>query len=411
MPKIIYGTPASDGLWGSKLDDWIWGGDGHDKIMGDDGNDILFGEGGNDSLRGADGDDILYGGAGLDFLDGWNGNDTLFGGSGDDLLRGGAGADDMDGGTGIDTVSYDISQSGVSVSLLTGYAAGGHATGDTLTGFENIEGSLYADNLSGDHGANNIDGNGGDDLIFGFGGNDELDGGIGDDTLYGGDGDDELKGFFDNDTLYGNGGNDVLNGGTDDDMLFGGDGNDRLVGLTGADHLDGGAGIDTADYSSNFDPVTIDLSIALVSGGWADGDVLTSIENLVGSQYDDKLSGDGANNRLDGGLGMDVLKGNAGADTFFFLSSQTGIGRDADRIMDFNQTEGDKIGLLDLNFFLPNDLDFIGSAAFTGQNGEVRFEQSGTNTWVHTDIDGDAVSDFDVLCVGLINFTANDFIL
>jgi hypothetical protein len=54
---------------------------------------------------------------------------------------------------------------------------------------------------------------------------------------------------------------------------------------------------------------------------------------------------------------------------------------------------------------------FIGEAAFSGEERELRFEQLGTDTWISGDSDGDAVADFQIKCVGLINFTASDFLL
>ncbi len=43
-------------------------------------------------------------------------------------------------------------------------------------------------------------------------------------------------------------------------------------------------------------------------------DTLTGIENLVGSNFNDTLTGDGASNRINGGLGHDVLNGGGGDD-------------------------------------------------------------------------------------------------
>ena len=159
-------------------------------------------------------------------------------------------------------------------------------------------------------------------------------------------------------------------------------------------------------YRDSTGAVTIDLSINLVSGGEAQGDTLTGIENLFGGEGNDKLSGDGAANQLVGWRGTDVLRGNGGADMFSFTLMDMGLGRDADRIMDFSQAEGDQIALLGPAL---GDCVFIGDAAFSGQEAEFRYEQIGTNTWVSADVDGDAVADAQILCVGVIDFTASDF--
>ena len=122
------------------------------------------------------------GGAGNDVLVGNDYGNTLNGGIGDDTLTGGVGADTLIGGAGYDTVSYNSSLSGVNVYLyLTGaQTSAGDASGDILSGFENIEGSNSGnDVLFGDANSNLINGRGGSDYIVG---------GAGDDTLIGGDG-------------------------------------------------------------------------------------------------------------------------------------------------------------------------------------------------------------------------------
>ena len=43
------------------------------------------------------------------------------------------------------------------------------------------------------------------------------------------------------------------------------------------------------------------------SGGDAQGDTLTNIENLTGSNFDDTLEGNASNNKLVGGLGIDTV--------------------------------------------------------------------------------------------------------
>ncbi|MHA6196642.1 retention module-containing protein [Pseudomonas wadenswilerensis] len=126
------------------------------------------------------------------------------------------------------------------------------------------------------------------------------------DTLLGGSG---------NDTLNGGDGNDVLIGGDGNDSLYGGNGNDLLIGGPGNDLLDGGAGIDTASYASATSGVTVNLSIAGQQNTVGAGlDTLVSIENLIGSDYNDTLTGDGNANVLQGGLGNDVLNGGGGDD-------------------------------------------------------------------------------------------------
>jgi Ca2+-binding RTX toxin-like protein len=232
---------------------------------------------------------------GADFILGYAGNDRIFGLGGDDWLYGMAGADHLDGGAGTDEAAYNDSHVGVTVSLLSGTGSGGTAQGDTLVNIENLNGSEHADILLGNDLAN---------VLRGLGGNDTLKGGGGADTLYGYDGNDTLKGGGGADTLYGDGG-------------FGDGGNDTLQGGGGADHLDGGSGTDEADYSDSASGVTVSLLSGTGFGGTAEGDTLTSIENLSGSGYADTLYGNNAVNVLRGMDGADTLKGFGGSDTLW----------------------------------------------------------------------------------------------
>ena len=78
------------------------------------------------------------------------------------------------------------------------------------------------------------------------------------------------------------------------------DGDDRLVGGGGADCLNGGTGTDTANYSDSAGGVTVSLVTGQGFGGTAEGDTLTSIENLTGSAHDDFLIGNDGDNVLTG---------------------------------------------------------------------------------------------------------------
>jgi Ca2+-binding RTX toxin-like protein len=336
---------------------------------------LILGTNGKDTLLGGDGDELIYGFGGVDVLDGGAGRDELYGGpgadwvaggAGDDLLVGGAAGDFIQGGAGIDTASYAGSAAGVRVYLNQGEGHDGDAEGDKLIGIENLVGSSHNDGLGGDASDNTIEG------------------GAGDDHLSGGDG------------------NDVLRGGADDDWLGGG---------LDADVLDGGTGSDGIRYYASAAGVTVNLATGTASGGDADGDVLISIEKVSGSTHDDVLTGDDGNNWFFGHQGSDVLQGNGGADIFAFKKLCSGLARAADRIMDFSQAEGD---LIDFSMGGIHPLvatTFIGDATFSGASGEVRYEQTGTNTWVSVDTNGDAAADFQLLCVGTIDFTAADFML
>ena len=95
-----------------------------------------------------------------------------------------------------------------------------------------------------------------------------------------------------------------------------------------------------------------------------------------------------------------------------------------DWIMDFSKAQGDKIDLSGIdakstNFFSNDAFTFIGGNDFSGVAGQLRFEQHQPvngplvipTTTVSGDVNGDAVADFTVNFLGLIDFTAADFML
>jgi Ca2+-binding RTX toxin-like protein len=227
-------------------------------------------------ITGTRGRDTRHGTADHDQLVGLDGEDWLFGEGGDDEFMGGRGADLLNGGPGFDTARYDDSPVGVFVSLLDGRGFNGTAAGDTLFDIESVVGSLHNDILIGNNEANLLQGLDGADSLFGGGG---------------------------------------------DDHLIGDRGNDLLVGGAGGDDLDGGEGIDTADYSDSPEGVSVALGrdgeLGHGSHGFAEGDTLAGIENLVGSLHDDFLLGNNQANRIEGLAGSDVIYGLRGADRLF----------------------------------------------------------------------------------------------
>ena len=299
MPAIV-GTQESntiDDSWPERTDI-----NGRDVIDGLSGNDVLFGYGGDDILNGNNDDDFLYGG------------------TGDDKLHGGG---------GVDTVSYAFAAGGVSASLLTDSATGEGS--DTFSNVENLTGSEFDDELTGDRWNNVLIALGGDDIVNGLDGDDLLSGGDGADALNGGAGIDTASysestegvevslatglGFFgsaEGDRLSGI---ENLVGSDFDDTLTGNGLANRLTGGLGADELNGGGGIDTASYSDSAEGVEVSLATGLGFFGSAEGDILSGIENLVGSDFDDTLTGDALANRLNGGLGDDTLDGGGGVNT------------------------------------------------------------------------------------------------
>ena len=221
---------------------------------------------------------------------------------------------------------------------------------------------------------------------------------------------DRLYGLAGADTLDGRAGNDKLWSGAGDDILFGGIGDDELNGGAGADKLYGGAGRDLADYRDSLAAVALNLSTRVAKGGTATGDTLSSIEDLRGSTFADRLTGNDYANRLFGGngadvliggkgaarlsgeLGSDILTGGAGNDVFVFRAKSDG----ADRITDFSSTtkgnndvlkfSGQTFGNHAVGALLAAEFQISNSAV--AANGAVRFIFDRDDAQLYYDADG-----------------------
>ena len=353
----IYGGPGGgdDILNGGGGDDMLFGGHGDDDLHGGGGDDMLVGGPGNDTYYGGLGSDMIYAmsddtgtisgvaeednertadvnemedamgdmdtlsyarnktAVTIDFqanltqfvsiesLIGTSEDDTLTGTDANpETIEGGDGADILVGGSGVgDTVSYANSDRRVSIDISgdPDSASGGHAQGDTISGFENITGSAHDDILTGDDvEAGNV--------LRGLAGDDELIGGAGSDTLEGGPGADELDG-----------GTNATEAAVEDDG--------------GAD-----SDSDTLSYASSMAAVHANLATNTYSGGDAEGDEIkvdreaydhdmddetdpldvSTFENLTGSMHNDRLTGDHRTNTIMGGDGDDTISGGGAFD-------------------------------------------------------------------------------------------------
>ncbi|WP_370400045.1 calcium-binding protein [Sulfitobacter sp. JB4-11] len=282
---------------------------------------------------------------------------------------------DLDGGAGVDTLDLAQVSHSADVNLKSGKLDHSNAKN-----FENVIGTEFDDRIKGDNQDNEISGLGGSDEIFGRSGDDTLVGNKGDDFVYGGNGDDML--------VWNNGdGSDLLNGGKGDDLvqvnfdtdlvnddlqnkdvaefsaankgvafartelndqtergLFEldirktetletnfGDGDDKAVIVDNVLDkitldLDGGDGTDALDLSQVAQAVVVDLE-----AGTLDGSKAVNFEDVIGTAFDDVITGNDQDNVIRGGSGDDVMSGGEGADTFVFFEEDEGV----DVILDF----------------------------------------------------------------------------
>lgn len=290
-----------------------------------------------------------------------------------------------------------------------------------------------------------------EDHVFGYGGDDTLDGHAGYDILDGGEGNDWLH-----DGPIWDFAGDLLDGGAGDDKLFSLAGRDTIDGREGADYAyisrsymrasllfevasisdwttlvgDGtkvrnaedfalftGSGNDTLQTADGRDYFVSGAGDDKLSGGGGDDTFLAEDGNdaLAGGAGDDTLEGGIGNDLLNGGGDADHLTGGAGKDRFLLASAgHSAVGAGRDRIADFAKgADAIDLRLLDARSDIAGDQGFAwrDTAGFTGAGGEVRYVQTGGNTFVVGDIDGDRTSDFQIQLDGLFILAATDLLL
>ena len=387
---VLVGTAGADVLNGLEGNDNIDGLAGDDQLSGGAGNDVIIGGAGADALGGDAGDDRIVADLADIALDGGadaNGDAPAIE-TGDTLDLSGATEGvfvDLDSQFG-GAPNPGLSQTGFVRNVASG--TGGEITFEIgADEFENIIGTQFDDRLFGNGEANVIQGGAGNDAIHAFGGSDVYDGGEGtdtalfnqagagvnadlaagtagsntlisienfnggvfDDTIAGDDGANVLFGNGGADIIDGRGGDDVIIADTDDISLDGGDDNNADAPTT-----DNG---DTLDLSGATEGVFVDLdanfggapnpglsqegfvrNVASGTGGAVTFDIVANdFENIIGTQFDDRLFGNGEANVIQGGAGddaihafggSDVYDGGEGTDTALF--NQAGAGVNAD---------------------------------------------------------------------------------
>ncbi|MEQ1890734.1 MAG: DUF4214 domain-containing protein [Alphaproteobacteria bacterium] len=187
-------------------------------------------------------------GAEIENVTGSNSTDSLIGNSLDNSFAGLGGNDLIEGLDGIDSVSYENDPAGVQINLETGTGLDGFGGTDSLRGIEIVTGSKFADILRGDGGRNTLRGMAGDDALDGGGQPD-----FGDIPLFIGD---------------------------------------------------------AADYSSmGAISVVVNLSLGRAEDGLGGIYSLAGIEDVLGSDVSDTLTGDNGRNGFRGFAGNDTIDG------------------------------------------------------------------------------------------------------
>ncbi|MEL7203427.1 MAG: calcium-binding protein [Pseudomonadota bacterium] len=254
---LIFGSFADDKIDAQDGDDLIFSLSGDDEVSAGTGDDVVFAGAGHDTVNGGDGEDNMFGGRGNDVLVGNKGNDRMFGGSGDDMLvwNNGDGSDLMNGGRGHDQVQVNFNTDLVNDDLQNKDVAEFSVT-DKGVQFARIE-----LNDQSEVGLFQLDIRNTEELETNFGG--------GDDTAV-------LK----------------------DNVL-------QEIKLD----LDGGDGEDTLDLSQVTHAVKVNLNRDKVGES-----KLENFEDIIGTEFDDKVIGDGEANEISGLGGSDTIRGRDGDD-------------------------------------------------------------------------------------------------
>jgi serralysin len=281
----------------------------------------------------------------------------------------------------------------------------------------------------GGRGDDNLTGSDDADILLGGKGDDMLTGGIGDDALYGGAGDDVLTDDH---------GDNTISGGAGDDLII--DGHSDYVGHGGYNLIDGGEGYDVVRCDSRYAALRLqsiegveriegnrsESSGGSVSYTHIDGAKgadrldfstveLVDVGEIDGRAGDDTIIGSSGRDHLMLGLGTDVLTGGGARDIFDLGGPGASSPDSPDTITDFRSGK-DK---LDVSW-IDTDPDvtgyqrftYIGDVAFSGRNGELRFEVCGCgDTVVEGDVNGDGAGDFLIILSGRHVLSSADFIL
>jgi Ca2+-binding RTX toxin-like protein len=257
------------------------------------------------------------GGSGNDRLLGNEVANNLAGGAGNDTLTGGLGNDVLDGGTGADRMEGGAGNDAFYVDNTGDLVVEGVGAGTDIVYSSRTSLTLGANVENGSvvaPGSANLTGNALNNTLFAGTGNNVLAGGLGIDTLSYANATAAVVVDLASSLAQNTGGSgvDTLSG---FENLVGSAFGDKLSGDAAANTLNGGAGADTVLYTAVASAVIVSLATATgTASGGGGNDLLIGIENITGSAFADQLTGSGAANVLTGGAGDDTLSGGAGVD-------------------------------------------------------------------------------------------------
>lgn len=387
--SYAYTAAVSIDLW-----TWTYSGEAADDYMSSIEN--LTGSAYDDVLRALGTVSVIDGGPGADTMEGRNGSDIYYVDNAGDLVIEAAG-----GGTDEVRIrnlsSYTLPDYVEKLTNTTNFMFTG--TGNALNNV--INGGTTTDYLHGGDGLDTLNGGDGDDELHGDGEHDILNGGSGSDLMYGGNGNDVFYAEYEGDTV----------------VELAGEGTDHIY--TSLTHYMLSDYVENLTFNGAGDPALnfTGSNVGNIILGRGNDDLLDGLggaDELQGYAGNDVLHGGAGDDLLTGGSGADVLCGGTGGDVFRFSDGDSGTGVGADGITDFVNWV-DKIDLrgVDANSGVAGDQAFswIGTAAFSGTAGELRYAFDGTDTWLQADFTGDGVSDFEIVFTGSLTLFATDFYL
>ncbi len=387
--SYAYTAAVDIDLWSMTL-----GGEAADDYM--TGIENLTGSAYDDVLRALGTQSVIDGGPGADIMEGRNGSDIYYVDNAGDVVIEGAG-----GGTDEvrirNLASYTLPAYVEKLTNTTNYMFTGIGNSQS----NELNGGTTVDYLHGGDGYDTLNGGAGDDELHGDNDHDILNGGSGSDLMYGGYGNDIFYVEFEGDTVV-----ELIGQGTDHIYTF-------LADYVLSDH------VENLTYHGADDPALhfTGSNVGNILLGKANDDFLYGLggaDELQGRAGSDVLDGGAGDDLLIGGAGTDVLTGGAGGDLLRFFDGDSGTGAGADRITDFVNVV-DKVDLsgIDADVGLAGNqaFSFIGTAAFSGTAGELRFVFDGTDTWLQGDVTGDGVADIEIVFTGSLVLFSTDFYL